>query len=104
MTHIWAHRRASAEAPENTLAAIARAVELGADGVEIDLQRSGDGRLVVIHDETVDRTTDGRGRVVDLEWAELAGWMRAPASSALPASGCRCWRRCWTCWRRPAWS
>lgn len=72
MTHIWAHRGASAEAPDNTLAAIARAVELGAGGVEIDVQRSGDGRLVVIHDETVDRTTDGRGRVVDLEWAQLA--------------------------------
>ena len=64
--------RASAEAPENTLAAIAKAVELGADGVETDVQRSADGRLVVVHDETVDRTTDGSGRVAELEWAQLA--------------------------------
>ncbi|GAA1391546.1 glycerophosphodiester phosphodiesterase [Luteococcus peritonei] len=72
MTSIWAHRGASNQAPENTLAAITRAVELGADGVEIDVQRSADGQLVVIHDETVDRTTNGSGRVVQLEWPELS--------------------------------
>lgn len=72
MTSIWAHRGASFDAPENTMAAFRRAVELGADGIELDVQRSADGRLVVVHDETVDRTTDGHGRIVEMEWADLA--------------------------------
>ena len=66
MTQIWAHRGASAAAPENTLAAFDLAVRQGAQGVELDVQRSVDGTVVVIHDETVDRTTRGTGRVVDL--------------------------------------
>jgi len=69
---IWAHRGASAIAPENTMGAFRRAVELGADGIELDVQRSADGRLVVIHDETVERTTTGSGRVVAMDWAQLA--------------------------------
>lgn len=71
MTAVWAHRGASAQAPENTMAAFRLAVEQGADGIELDVQRSADGVLVVIHDETVDRTTNGGGRVVDLEWDHL---------------------------------
>lgn len=71
-TKVWAHRGASAVAPENTMAAFRRAVELGADGIELDVQRSADGQLVVIHDETVDRTTNGTGRIVELPWSELA--------------------------------
>lgn len=63
MTHIFAHRGASGEAPENTLTAFERAVEAGADGVECDVHLSRDGVPVVIHDDTVDRTTDGRGPV-----------------------------------------
>ena len=70
-TRVWAHRGASASAPENTLAAFEKAVEMGADGIELDVHRSRDGKLVVIHDETVDRTSDGRGRVVDLTCQEL---------------------------------
>lgn len=66
MTQIWAHRGSSGAAPENTLAAFELAVRQGAQGVELDVQRSADGTLVVIHDETVDRTTSGSGRVVDL--------------------------------------
>jgi glycerophosphoryl diester phosphodiesterase len=62
---IWAHRGARRQAPENTLPAFRRAVELGAEGVEFDVQLSADGVPVVIHDETLERTTDGRGRVVD---------------------------------------
>ncbi|MBB5789549.1 glycerophosphoryl diester phosphodiesterase [Jiangella mangrovi] len=58
-------------APENTLASFRRAVEQGADEVELDLRLSADGRLVVLHDETVDRTTDGTGAVADLTFAEL---------------------------------
>lgn len=68
---VWAHRGASAEAPENTMAAFRRAIELGADGIELDVQRSADGRLVVIHDETVDRTTTGSGRLVEMTWEQI---------------------------------
>lgn len=66
-----AHRGASACAPENTLAAFRLASELGADGVELDAKLSRDGVVVVMHDQTVDRTTNGSGRVSDLTLAEL---------------------------------
>jgi glycerophosphoryl diester phosphodiesterase len=66
-----AHRGASAAAPANTLAAFQKAAELGADGVEFDVQLSADGVPVVIHDFTVDATTDGSGRVIDLTLAQL---------------------------------
>lgn len=69
---ILGHRGAPAVAPENTLLAYRRAAELGADGVELDVQRSADGALPLIHDDRVDRTTDGRGVVGDLPWAALA--------------------------------
>ncbi len=65
------HRGAAAQAPENTLASFRRAVELGADGVELDLHRTKDGRFVVIHDDTLDRTTDGHGPVDALSFEEL---------------------------------
>ena len=66
-----AHRGASAAAPPNTLAAFKKAVELGADGIEFDVHFSADGVPVVIHDLTVDATTDGSGRVADLTLAQL---------------------------------
>jgi glycerophosphoryl diester phosphodiesterase len=66
-----AHRGASHEAPANTLAAFLLAQELGADGIELDAQLSRDGELVVIHDDTVDATTDGHGAVQDKTLAEL---------------------------------
>ncbi|PGN03341.1 glycerophosphodiester phosphodiesterase [Priestia megaterium] len=66
-----AHRGASAYAPENTIAAFDKAVEMKADYIEIDVQRSKDGKLVVIHDTTVDRTTDGSGKVGNLTFNEL---------------------------------
>jgi glycerophosphoryl diester phosphodiesterase len=66
-----AHRGASAHAPENTLAAFRLAAELGADGLELDAKLSRDGVAVVMHDATVDRTTDGAGRVSDMTLAEL---------------------------------
>jgi glycerophosphoryl diester phosphodiesterase len=66
-----AHRGANSLAPENTLAAFRKAVELGSDGFELDVQFSRDGKLVVIHDEKVDRTTNGKGLVKDLTLAEL---------------------------------
>lgn len=66
-----AHRGDSAHRPENTLASFASALEVGADIVELDVQLTKDGRVAVIHDPTVDRTTDGRGRVCDLTLREL---------------------------------
>lgn len=66
-----AHRGASSAAPANTLAAFEKAVELDADGIEFDVQLSADGIPVVIHDFTVDGTTDGSGRVADMSLAQL---------------------------------
>src|ERR1700726_3225340 len=58
---IIAHRGASGHAPENTMAAFRRAVELGAGFIETDLQLTRDARVVAIHDSTLDRTTNGTG-------------------------------------------
>lgn len=68
---IFAHRGASAQAPENTMAAFQLALDQHADGIELDVMLSRDNRVVVIHDATVDRTTNGTGKVKDLTWAEL---------------------------------
>ena len=68
---VWAHRGASSYAPENTLAAFQEAVDMGADGVELDIQLTKDGEMVVIHDETVDRTTNGKGWVKDYTFEDL---------------------------------
>ena len=68
---VWAHRGASGYAPENTLAAFQKAVDLDADGVELDIQLSKDDQIVVIHDETIDRTSDGKGWVKDYTLEEL---------------------------------
>jgi len=68
---VVAHRGASRTEPENTLRAVRKAFEVGADWVEVDVRVSRDGRFVVIHDETVDRTTDGSGRVSEMTFDEL---------------------------------
>jgi glycerophosphoryl diester phosphodiesterase len=85
---IIAHRGVSMHAPENTFAAFDLALREGADFIELDVRRSRDGRLVVIHDATVDRTTNGRGRVADLPWEELnrldAGSWFGPAFAGQP--------------------
>ena len=65
---IFAHRGASGYAPENTLSAIKKAIEMKADGIEIDIQLTKDGKIVVIHDWKVDRTTTGRGFVYELDF------------------------------------
>jgi glycerophosphoryl diester phosphodiesterase len=65
------HRGAAGHAPENTIAAILKGVSLGVDFVEMDVQSSRDGRLVVMHDALVDRTTDGAGLVSEMTWEEL---------------------------------
>ncbi len=68
---ILAHRGDSAHAPENTLAAFRLAVEKGAHGVELDAKLSADGVAVVMHDATVERTTNGKGAVSALPLAEI---------------------------------
>jgi glycerophosphoryl diester phosphodiesterase len=65
------HRGAKAHAPENTMASFRRGADMGVDAVETDVQLSKDGEVVLIHDYTVDRTTDGRGFVKDMTLAEL---------------------------------
>ena len=65
------HRGAPRQAPENTLASFNRALELGADGIELDVHLSRDGHAVVIHDRLVDRTTDGTGPVDQFDLADL---------------------------------
>jgi len=65
------HRGAAGLEPENTLRSIRRAIEIGVDRVEIDVRVTKDGRLVVIHDETVDRTTNGHGYVRDMTFEEI---------------------------------
>lgn len=68
---VFAHRGAKAVAPENTIPAFLKAIELGADGVELDIQFSADGALVVIHNPTLEQTTDGHGRVTSFTLEEL---------------------------------
>jgi glycerophosphoryl diester phosphodiesterase len=68
---ILCHRGAKNYAPENTLSAFISALELGADGFELDTQLSSDGHVVVYHDRTVDRTTNGHGKPFQLSLAEL---------------------------------
>ena len=69
---VGAHRGASGYAPENTWPAFLLACEMGAGGIETDVQVSKDGVLVLFHDTKVDRTTDGSGTVGNLTWAELS--------------------------------
>src|SRR3954470_13853343 len=69
---VFAHRGGAALAPENTMAAFANGLALGADGVELDVHLSNDGVVMVIHDATVDRTTTGRGTVALMTAADLA--------------------------------
>lgn len=68
---IIAHRGASAVCPENTMAAFERCLELGATGIETDVQMTSDGRLVLIHDETLTRTAGAEGWVKDKTYEEL---------------------------------
>jgi glycerophosphoryl diester phosphodiesterase len=70
---VVAHRGASSTAPEHTLGAYLSAVEAGADGLECDVRLTRDGHLVCVHDRTVNRTSDGRGVVSDLDLPALEG-------------------------------
>src|SRR5260370_42289602 len=73
MTHklfSFGHRGASGHEPENTVRSVRRALELGADGIEVDVYFA-DGQLVGIHDDTLERTTNGHGRVMEKSFAYL---------------------------------
>lgn len=69
--HVIAHRGASAHAPENTISAFKKAFELGVDILEIDVHQTNDRELVVLHDGTVNRTTNGKGKVKNISFEEL---------------------------------
>jgi len=68
---ISAHRGASYFAPENTIASVKKALELNVDRIEIDIQRTQDSVIVVLHDQTIDRTTNGQGRAIDLTFEQI---------------------------------
>ena len=81
---VISHAGCAGHAPENTVAGVRRAIELGADAVEVDVQISADGIPVVIHDNTVDRTTDGTGSVQTATLEELRRLNAAAAYSGWP--------------------
>jgi glycerophosphoryl diester phosphodiesterase len=92
---VFAHRGGSGEAPENTVRAMQAALAANPDvAIELDVRRSRDGHLVVIHDATVDRTTDGTGKVAELTLAELqaldAGHCATPGRGRGTASPAAC--------------
>ena len=68
---ITAHRGASGYAPENTLSAVKKALEIGVDRIEIDVQQTADGVVVLLHDKTLNRTTSGKGKVGKLTYKDL---------------------------------
>jgi glycerophosphoryl diester phosphodiesterase len=68
---VVAHRGFSGAAPENTLVAFRKAIEIGSDMIELDIQLSKDGKIVVIHDESLERTTNGHGKVADHTLQEI---------------------------------
>jgi len=92
------HRGACGHAPENTLRSIAQAVALGCDLIEVDVQRTKDGHLVLIHDARVDRTTNGKGLVAEMNLEDLrkfdagggqkipTAWLMTSAASSVRAA------------------
>lgn len=70
---VAAHRAMHPKYPENSLAAVQENIHLGVDILEIDVRESKDGRLVLMHDETIDRTTNGKGKVSNLDFSTLKG-------------------------------
>ena len=77
---VIAHRGGASLGPENSLMAIERAITLGVDAVEVDVRLSADGHVVVMHDKSVNRTTDGKGRVNGLSLAQLKGLLLLDAA------------------------
>jgi len=70
-TLVFGHRGAAGHAPENTLISFSKALEMGCDGIELDVHLSKDNEIIVCHDERVDRTTDGIGFIKDLSTKEI---------------------------------
>ena len=68
----YAHRGASTYYPENTLSSFRAGIEMGANGIETDVHQTSDGVLILFHDDTLDRVTDGKGCVSDFTYAELS--------------------------------
>ncbi|MCB0754819.1 MAG: hypothetical protein KDB98_04455, partial [Flavobacteriales bacterium] len=68
---VTAHRGASGYAPENTFSAIRKALEIGVDRIEVDVQQTADGEIVCLHDKKLNRTTDTKGKVKKFTYAEL---------------------------------
>ena len=98
--YIYAHRGASGYAPENTLEAFELAIQQGAYGVELDVHITADGHLVVAHDETVDRCSNGKGLIARMTLRELKALcfnktFPEYANAPFPHSG-----RCWSCWHQ----
>ncbi|MDQ2934870.1 MAG: glycerophosphoryl diester phosphodiesterase, partial [Chloroflexota bacterium] len=91
MTLVVAHRGASTTAPENTIEAYRLAVEQGADAIELDVHITADGQLAIIHDETLERTTDGSGAVAALTMDQIrafdAGATFAGSDGSFPHRG-----------------
>ena len=93
---IIAHRAGAGLAPENSLSAVRRARELGVDAIEVDVRLTADGELVVCHDATIERTTNGRGRVDEMSLEELRQYRIVGADGsvtdeALPTLGDVLW-------------
>lgn len=80
MTQVWGHRGASGYAPENTLDSFTLALEQGADGIELDVQLTKDGEVVVFHDENVSRVTDGNKNVAEYTLEQLKELKVAPGT------------------------
>ncbi len=92
MTIVVAHRGASRQAPENTMEAFRLAVEAGADAIELDVHLTADGQLAVIHDDTLERTTDHTGRVADqtmdqIREADAGATFARPDDAGFPYAG-----------------
>lgn len=90
--HLFGHRGASAEAPENTLPAFTRALERGVPYLELDCHATRDGEIVILHDAELERTTDGEGPVSARSFAELerldAGYRFSPDGRSYPFRSC----------------
>ena len=95
---IIAHRGASYLAPENTLTAFKKAMEIGADGVEMDVQQTIDAGLVIHHDYMIDLHTDISGKIYDMTMGDLRNWIlaagRTPSFRTRRSPPCR---RPWNC-------
>lgn len=80
MTKIYGHRGAKGTYPENTLLSFAKAIEQGVEGLELDVHMTKDGEIVVIHDESLERTTDGNGSIKDMTLEEIKQFSAGPKS------------------------